>query len=99
MAAEPLDIVADVVGLDPRDPSAVQPVRGQVAVATTRGRVVGVRLVPAAPAACRDTIAAVEAADWIVFGPGSWFTSVMPHLLVPDLRQGVSRDRPGGSWC
>ncbi len=24
-------------------------------------------------------------ADWVVLGPGSWFTSVMPHLLVPDL--------------
>jgi uncharacterized cofD-like protein len=24
-------------------------------------------------------------ADWVVFGPGSWFTSVLPHLLVPSL--------------
>ena len=24
-------------------------------------------------------------ADWVMLGPGSWFTSVMPHLLVPDL--------------
>ncbi len=24
-------------------------------------------------------------ADWVVFGPGSWFTSVLPHLLVPEL--------------
>ena len=24
-------------------------------------------------------------AEWVVLGPGSWFTSVMPHLLVPDL--------------
>ena len=24
-------------------------------------------------------------ADWVILGPGSWFTSVMPHLLVPDL--------------
>jgi uncharacterized cofD-like protein len=27
----------------------------------------------------------VLAADWVVFGPGSWFTSVLPHLLVPEL--------------
>jgi uncharacterized cofD-like protein len=24
-------------------------------------------------------------AEWVVFGPGSWFTSVLPHLLVPEL--------------
>src|SRR5690606_22251360 len=24
-------------------------------------------------------------ADLIVLGPGSWFTSVLPHLLVPEL--------------
>ena len=28
---------------------------------------------------------AVLAADWVVLGPGSWFTSVLPHLLVPEL--------------
>jgi uncharacterized cofD-like protein len=26
-----------------------------------------------------------------VFGPGSWFTSVLPHLLVPDLRDALHR--------
>jgi uncharacterized cofD-like protein len=30
-------------------------------------------------------VAAVGAADWIVLGPGSWFTSVIPHLLIPEL--------------
>jgi uncharacterized cofD-like protein len=25
-----------------------------------------------------------------VLGPGSWFTSVLPHLLVPDLRHALS---------
>ena len=32
---------------------------------------------------------AVAEADWVVFGPGSWFTSVLPHLLVPDLAQAL----------
>jgi uncharacterized cofD-like protein len=89
MSVEPLDIVADVAGLDPADPAALSEVRGQVAVATTRGRVVGVRLVPESPAACPDAIAAVEHADWVVFGPGSWFTSVLPHLFVPDLAKAL----------
>ena len=28
-------------------------------------------------------------ADWIVLGPGSWFTSVIPHLLVPELADAI----------
>jgi uncharacterized cofD-like protein len=89
LSADPLEIVADVVGLDPDDPSAVDEVRGQVAVATTPGQVVGVRLDPPSVGACPDAVAAVMDADWVVFGPGSWFTSVIPHLLVPDMAKAV----------
>jgi len=85
MAAVPMDIEAGVLGIDPDDPDTVTTVRGQVALATTRGRVVGVRLVPAEPPACPQAVEAVTEADWVVLGPGSWFTSVLPHLLVPDL--------------
>jgi uncharacterized cofD-like protein len=42
-------------------------------------------LVPADPPACPEAVQAVAEADWVVLGPGSWFTSVLPHLLVPDL--------------
>jgi uncharacterized cofD-like protein len=89
MSVEPLQIVADVAGLDPAQPDRVDEVCGQVAVATTTGQVRTVRLVPAAPAACPAAIAAVDQADWVVFGPGSWFTSVLPHLLVPDLAKAL----------
>ena len=61
-------------------PSAASP-RSRV----TPGRVTSVRLVPDAPPACEEAVAAVRSADWVVLGPGSWFTSVMPHLLVPEL--------------
>jgi uncharacterized cofD-like protein len=60
-------------------------VRGQVEVATATGRVVSVRLLPENPPACPDAVGAVHDADWVVLGPGSWFTSVIPHLLVPEL--------------
>ena len=89
MSAVPLDIEAVVLGLDPSDPSAASSVRGQVAVATTTGSVASVRLVPQDPPACREAVQAVLDADWVVLGPGSWFTSVMPHLLVPDLRRAL----------
>jgi uncharacterized cofD-like protein len=85
MAAVPLDIEAVVEGIDPTDPEELSTVRGQVAVASTPGRVVGLRLLPEHPPACPPAVEAVRAADWVVLGPGSWFTSVLPHLLVPEL--------------
>jgi len=89
MAAEPLRIEASVLGADPDDPDAVTEIVGQVEVATTPGRVLGVRLHPDPPLACQEAIDAVYDADWVILGPGSWFTSVMPHLLVPDLRDAL----------
>lgn len=82
MSVVPLDIEA-LVELD--DDEGLATVRGQVAVATTPGRVVHIGLVPDRPPACREAVEAVLDADWVVLGPGSWFTSVIPHLLVPEL--------------
>lgn len=89
MAAVPLNIEASVMGADPASPLEITTVRGQVAVATTKGRVLTVRLNPDAPPACEEAVAAVRAADWVILGPGSWFTSVMPHLLVPGVRDAL----------
>ena len=82
----PLDILAQVAGLVPTDPAALTEVRGQVAVATTPGQVVQLQLDPSEPPGCPEAVDAVRAADWVVLGPGSWFTSVLTHLFVPELR-------------
>ena len=87
----PLRIVAQVLGANLRDPGAVSRVVGQVAVATTPGVVMSVSLEPEQPPACEQAVAAVLAADVVVLGPGSWFTSVLPHLLVPGLRDALVR--------
>ncbi|HUP98862.1 MAG TPA: 2-phospho-L-lactate transferase CofD family protein, partial [Aeromicrobium sp.] len=50
---------------------------------------VSVRLHPPDPPACPEAIDAVLQADWVVIGPGSWFTSVMLTLLVPQLRDAL----------
>ncbi len=89
LSTMPLDILADVAGLDPADSSALTTVGGQVAVASTAGRVVAVRLSPPSPPGCSEAIEAVKRADWAVLGPGSWFTSVIPHLLVPEMAKAV----------
>ena len=89
MAAVPMDLVACVEGLDPEEPEAASTVRGQAAVAVTPGKVRSISLLPADPPAVPEGVTAVLQADWVVFGPGSWFTSVIPHLLVPSLRSAL----------
>lgn len=89
MSREPVGIEARVRGADPERPDEVSTVRGQHSVAVTRGRVELVALMPAAPPACAEAVAAVRAADWLIFGPGSWYTSVIPHLLVPELAAAI----------
>jgi len=89
MAAVPLNIEASVQGADPRESSELTTVRGQAAVATTQGRVLSVRLNPEQPPACEQAVGAIHAADWVILGPGSWFTSVIPHLLVPGIRDAL----------
>lgn len=91
MSTIPLEITAWVDAVDGGDPLVGKLVRGQVAVATTPGRVRSVQLVPEAPPACPEAVAAVEDADIVVLGPGSWFTSVLPHLLVPGLLSALQR--------
>ncbi|WP_298087622.1 uridine diphosphate-N-acetylglucosamine-binding protein YvcK [uncultured Corynebacterium sp.] len=84
MSPRPLDIEAEVVGLED-DARVVRPVRGQVAVATTPGQVRRIRLIPERPPATNEAVEAIHAADMVTLGPGSWFTSVLPHLQVPAL--------------
>ena len=89
MASVPLEIEADVIGVDPTRPDEISQVRGQANVATTPGEVSAVRLTPRDPPACAESVEVVLEADWIVLGPGSWFTSVIPHLLVPRLASAI----------
>ncbi len=87
MTEVPLLIEADVQ----RDGERLETVRGQSAVARTTDPITHVRLVPADPPACAHAVTAIEQADWVVLGPGSWYTSVLPPLLVPELRAALVR--------
>lgn len=89
MSLQPLSIEADVIGVDPDHPDEASVVRGQHEVAVTRGQVQTIRLVPDTPTACPEALAAIRDADFVLLGPGSWFTSVLPHLLVPDLAEAI----------
>ncbi len=40
-----------------------------------------------------EAIASIETADLIVFGPGSLFTSIIPNLLIKDIRSAIKRSK------
>jgi uncharacterized cofD-like protein len=69
------------------------PVVGQVAVAATP-RLRQVWLEPddggASPVATPEALEAIAAADLIVLGPGSLYTSLLPNLLVPGIHEAVA---------
>jgi uncharacterized cofD-like protein len=90
MAEVPLDIQAQVRGVNPSRPSELSTVRGQVEVATTPGLVESIEVLPADPPVGDETLAAIGRADWVILGPGSWYTSVLPHVLVPQLRDALT---------
>jgi uncharacterized cofD-like protein len=58
-------------------------VRGQKEVATAKGHIQSLRIIPEDPPARSEALDAISDAEWITMGPGSWFSSVIPHLLVP----------------
>jgi uncharacterized cofD-like protein len=84
MTAEPLTIEATFENAGNKIEAL-----GQVAVATTPGRLQELRMRPTNPTTRPEVLAALSEADWITMGPGSWFSSVLPHLLVPSLRDAI----------
>lgn len=93
MSTVPLSINGEVLESDPLTDSLVRRrIEGQakLAKAGSRGLVTNVSLEPADAPACAEALEAIELADWVVLGPGSWYTSVLPHLLLPDMRSAIA---------
>ncbi len=63
-------------------------VDGQSAIARTSG-IREVWVTPDGVAACGDAVHAIGEADLLVLGPGSLFTSILPSLLLPAIRDAV----------
>ncbi len=86
MALEPLDIEATF-----NTASGRKIVRGQVEVATAKGHIESLRLIPDAPRATPQALQAIADAQWLTFGPGSWFSSVMPHFLLREQLDAIEK--------
>jgi len=66
---------------------------GESQIASARRRIRQVRLAPEDAPALPQARAAIAAADVIVIGPGSLYTSLIPVLLVREVAEAVARSR------
>ena len=88
---EAVTLCADVATNDPDTPApAIRNVRGESNLSRTHGRIQRLALDPTQARAFPGAIEALLRADLIVAGPGSFFTSTMPNLIVDGIRAALS---------
>lgn len=66
--------------------------RGESEIGRAHGRIRKVFLQPEDPQGYVPAVRAIWDADMIVFGPGSLYTSVIPPLLVGDIKQAIKNN-------
>ncbi len=66
---------------------------GESAVGLSGEELAAVEVDPLAPPAFPQAVSALEKADLILLGPGSLYTSILPNLLIPGIRQAVVKAR------
>ena len=65
-------------------------IQGESKITKAGGKVVKLGCTPANPPALPAAIKAIKDADYIIMGPGSLYTSVIPNLLVPQIASAIA---------
>jgi uncharacterized cofD-like protein len=68
-----------------------QRIEGESSISAAGGRIVKIGCRPSRPPALPSVLAAIREADFIILGPGSLYTSVIPNLLVPQIVEAIAR--------
>jgi uncharacterized cofD-like protein len=68
-------------------------VPGETRISRSRKPIARLRLVPRRVRPLPEVVRAIRAADLILVGPGSLYTSILPNLLVPGIREAISKSR------
>lgn len=86
MSTTPMTISGTVLANDAHGALIQRHITGQAELAkgAAQGRVSHIELSPPDAAATPQALAAIDEADWVILGPGSWYTSVLPHLLLKE---------------
>jgi uncharacterized cofD-like protein len=66
-------------------------VAGETRISSSKQRIRRIRLVPRRVHPLSEVLAAIRAADLILVGPGSLYTSIIPNLLVEGVTKAIAR--------
>ncbi|MEH2467170.1 gluconeogenesis factor YvcK family protein [Nostoc sp.] len=64
---------------------------GESSIPKAGGKIVKIGCIPANPPAIPAAIKALKEADYIIIGPGSLYTSLIPNLLVPEIADAIAQ--------
>ena len=68
-------------------------IRGETKISRSRSRIRRVRLVPRRVKPLLEVLEAIRHADLILIGPGSLYTSLIPNLLLSQVKEALVRSR------
>ena len=65
-------------------------IEGESNIPEAKGRIKSIGCIPANPPALPAAVKAIKEAEYIIIGPGSLYTSIIPNLLVPEIRDAIA---------
>jgi uncharacterized cofD-like protein len=68
-------------------------IEGESNITEARGKIAKIGCNPANPPALPKAIQAIQEADFLIMGPGSLYTSIIPNLLVPEITSAIARSQ------
>lgn len=66
-------------------------VEGESHITEAMGKIVKIGCIPSNPPALPKAVQAIRQADYIIIGPGSLYTSIIPNLLVPEIAEAIAQ--------
>ncbi|NJO72947.1 MAG: YvcK family protein [Leptolyngbyaceae cyanobacterium RM1_406_9] len=66
-------------------------IEGESHITEAQGKIVKIGCTPPNPPALPKALQAIREADYIIMGPGSLYTSIIPNLLVPQIAEAIAQ--------